>query len=123
MRSKLRPIKGTRRRGISPEAELFTGDELRESEKDMAENVMIVDLLRNDLSRVCRAGTVEVPELCRVEVYQTVQHLVSEVRGTLNEDADVWDLLRAAFPGGSITGAPKVRAMEVIARAGTDGAG
>ncbi len=110
-----RPIKGTRRRQAIPEADLFTGDELRESEKDMAENVMIVDLLRNDLSKVCRPGSVRVPELCVVETYETVQHLVSEVRGELRAGASGWDLLRAAFPGGSITGAPKVRAMEIIA--------
>ncbi|MBW3541460.1 MAG: aminodeoxychorismate synthase component I [Planctomycetes bacterium] len=110
-----RPIKGTRRRGFRPEADLFTRDELRESEKDTAENVMIVDLLRNDLSRVCRPGSVRVPRLCAVETYETVQHLVSEVRGTLMAGRDVWDLLAAAFPGGSITGAPKVRAMEIIA--------
>lgn len=110
-----RPIKGTRRRQSIPEADLFTGDELRESEKDLAENVMIVDLLRNDLSRVCRPGSIRVPELCVVETYETVQHLVSEVRGQLQAGATGWDLLQAAFPGGSITGAPKVRAMEIIA--------
>jgi para-aminobenzoate synthetase component 1 len=110
-----RPIKGTRRRRHLPEADLFTRDELRESEKDRAENVMIVDLLRNDLSRVCQPGSIRVPELCRVETYETVQHLVSEVRGRLRTGCDVWDLLRATFPGGSITGAPKVRAMEIIA--------
>ena len=110
-----RPIKGTRRRGHSPEAELFTGDELRESSKEMAENVMIVDLLRNDLSRVCEAGSVSAAELCRVETYATVQHLVSVIRGRLREECSVWDLLTATFPGGSITGAPKVRAMEIIA--------
>lgn len=110
-----RPIKGTRRRPSGPEADLFTQDELRGSEKDMAENVMIVDLLRNDLSRVCRAGTVRVPQLCQIESYRTVQHLVSEVRGELRDGASPWDLFRATFPGGSITGAPKVRAMEVIA--------
>jgi para-aminobenzoate synthetase component I len=110
-----RPIKGTRRRRIEPEADLYTRDELRESEKDQAENVMIVDLLRNDLSRVCAPGTVRVPQLCAVETYETVQHLVSEIRGRLAPSHDVWDLLRAAFPGGSITGAPKVRAMEIIA--------
>ncbi|MBI3866133.1 MAG: anthranilate synthase component I family protein [Planctomycetia bacterium] len=109
-----RPIKGTRRRRSGPEADLFTRDELRESDKDQAENVMIVDLLRNDLSRVCAAGTVRVPELCRVESYETVQHLVSEVRGKLQPGRTAWDLLRAVFPGGSITGAPKVRAMEII---------
>jgi para-aminobenzoate synthetase component 1 len=110
-----RPIKGTRRRRASPEADLFTADELRESEKDQAENVMIVDLLRNDLSRVCAAGTIRVPALCRVESYETVQHLFSEIRGQLPPGRSAWDLFRAAFPGGSITGAPKVRAMEIIA--------
>jgi len=109
-----RPIKGTRRRKPGPEADLFTRDELRESEKDRAENVMIVDLLRNDLSRVCRPGSIRVPHLCSVETYETVQHLVSEVRGELEAGRTAWDLLAAAFPGGSITGAPKVRAMEII---------
>ncbi len=110
-----RPIKGTRRRPPTPEADLFTRDELRESQKDQAENVMIVDLLRNDLSRVCAPGSIRVPQLCGVETYETVQHLVSEVRGRLEEERTVWDLWRAVFPGGSITGAPKVRAMEIIA--------
>jgi para-aminobenzoate synthetase component 1 len=110
-----RPIKGTRQRRRGPEADLFTRDELRESEKDQAENVMIVDLLRNDLSRVCSPGSIRVPELCRVEIYETVQHLVSEIRGRLQPGRTAWDLFRAAFPGGSITGAPKVRAMEIIA--------
>ncbi len=115
-----RPIKGTRRRGSHPEADLFTKDSLRESEKDQSENVMIVDLLRNDLSKVCSPGSIRVPQLLAVETYETVQHLVSVVRGTLDRDAsgrrlDAWDLLTAVFPGGSITGAPKVRAMEVIA--------
>lgn len=112
-----RPIKGTRQRRAAPEADLFTRDELRESEKDVAENVMIVDLLRNDLSRVCDPGSISVPQLCTVETYETVQHLVSEIRGTLSGDAhaDAWALLAATFPGGSITGAPKVRAMEIIA--------
>jgi len=110
-----RPIKGTRRRrAATPEADLFTRDELRESEKDQAENVMIVDLLRNDLSRVCAPGSIRVPELCRVETYETVQHLVSEVRGKLNTGQTAWELFRAVFPGGSITGAPKVRSMEII---------
>lgn len=110
-----RPIKGTRRRGLVPEADLYTRDELRESEKDQAENVMIVDLLRNDLSRVCEPGSIRVPQLCRVETYETVQHLVSEVRGRLQAGRSAWDLFPAAFPGGSITGAPKVRAMQIIA--------
>jgi para-aminobenzoate synthetase component I len=110
-----RPIKGTRRRAPAPEADLFTRDELRESRKDQAENVMIVDLLRNDLSRVCAPGSIRVPQLCAVETYETVQHLVSQVRGRLDETRTLWDLWRAVFPGGSITGAPKVRAMEIIA--------
>ncbi len=110
-----RPIKGTRRRIARPEADLFAGDELLQSEKDNAENVMIVDLLRNDLSRVCTPESVTVSELCRLETYEFVQHLVSVVRGRLRDDATLIDLLRGAFPGGSITGAPKVRAMEIIA--------
>ncbi|MCR9197212.1 MAG: aminodeoxychorismate synthase component I [Planctomycetaceae bacterium] len=110
-----RPIKGTRRRHRSPIADLFTGDELSASEKDRAENVMIVDLLRNDLSRVCRPGSVKVTGVCEIEVFETVQHLVSTVVGQLGEGRDVWDLCAAAIPGGSITGAPKIRAMEIIA--------
>jgi para-aminobenzoate synthetase component 1 len=110
-----RPIKGTRRRTAWPEADLFAGDELRQSEKDRAENVMIVDLLRNDLSRVCLPESVRVSQLCQIEVYEYVQHLVSAVRGTLRPGLGPLDLVRAAFPGGSITGAPKVRAMEIIA--------
>ncbi len=110
-----RPIKGTRRRTSRPEADLFAGDELRGSEKDRAENVMIVDLLRNDLSRVCAPESVVVTQLCRLEVYQYVQHLVSAVRGRLRDEFGSIDLLKAAFPGGSVTGAPKIRAMEIIA--------
>ena len=115
-----RPIKGTRRRRHLPEADLYTEDELRESEKDQAENVMIVDLLRNDLSKVCAPGSIRVPKLCAVETYETVQHLVSVIRGSMDYDQsgrsrDAWDLLQATFPGGSITGAPKVRAMQIIA--------
>ena len=110
-----RPIKGTRSRGYTAEEDVYRRVVLSESAKDQSENVMIVDLLRNDLSRVCRPGTVDVPRLFELERHPTVHHLVSEVRGTLREDADACDLLRAAFPGGSITGAPKVRAMEIIA--------
>lgn len=110
-----RPIKGTRQRTRWPEADLFAGDELRESEKDRAENVMIVDLLRNDLARVCRPESVRVTQLCELESYEYVQHLVSAVRGTLRAECRPLDVLRAAFPGGSISGAPKVRAMEIIA--------
>lgn len=110
-----RPIKGTRGRSGQPEADLFAGDALQLSEKDRAENVMIVDLLRNDLSRVCKPDSVHVTKLCEVETYATVKHLVSTVRGTLQKGASPFDLLRACFPGGSITGAPKIRAMEIIA--------
>lgn len=110
-----RPIKGTRRRHTNPLTDLLVAEELHESVKDLAENRMIVDLLRNDLSRVCRSGSIRVPQLCEVETYETVQHLVSVVQGQLREGLDAWDLLKATFPGGSITGAPKVRAMEIIA--------
>jgi para-aminobenzoate synthetase component 1 len=110
-----RPIKGTRRRSHWPEADLFTGDELLESEKDRAENVMIVDLLRNDLSQICAADSVRVTQLCGLESYQFVQHLVSVVQGRLSPGRTALDAIRCAFPGGSITGAPKVRAMEIIA--------
>ncbi len=110
-----RPIKGTRPRGRTPEEDEARAEELLASAKDRAENVMIVDLLRNDLGRVCRFGSVRVPAVCRLETYRYVHHLVSEVRGRLREGLGPIDLLRAAFPGGSVTGAPKVRAMEIIA--------
>jgi para-aminobenzoate synthetase component 1 len=110
-----RPIKGTRPRGLGPMHDAALGRALAESEKDRAENVMIVDLLRNDLSRVCRPGSVRVPELFALEQHPTVHHLVSTVIGELAPGRDATDLIRATFPGGSITGAPKVRAMEIIA--------
>jgi para-aminobenzoate synthetase component 1 len=110
-----RPIKGTMPRGFGPEHDGALGQALSESAKDRAENLMIVDLMRNDLSRVCSPGTVRVPELFALEHYTTVHHLVSTVVGELAPGRDALDLLRAAFPGGSITGAPKVRAMEIIA--------
>ena len=110
-----RPIKGTRPRGLGPMHDALLGQVLAESDKDRAENVMIVDLLRNDLSRVCRPGSVRVPELFSLEHHPTVHHLVSTVVGELEPDADAVALVRATFPGGSITGAPKVRAMEIIA--------
>lgn len=110
-----RPIKGTRRRQLSPVADLLVGEALKSSVKDRAENVMIVDLLRNDLSRVCEIGSVNVTGVCELEVFETVQHLVSTVVGQLRADCDVWDLCAATLPGGSITGAPKIRAMQIIA--------
>jgi para-aminobenzoate synthetase component 1 len=109
------PIKGTRPRGATPEEDEHQKRALLNSAKDRAENVMIVDLVRNDLGRVCDYGSVHVEALCRLESYRTVHHLVSEVRGRLRPDKGPVDLLRAAFPGGSVTGAPKVRAMEIIA--------
>ncbi|QFR32764.1 aminodeoxychorismate synthase component I [Ancylobacter sp. TS-1] len=109
-----RPIKGTVPRSVEPTLDAFRGRELTASEKDRAENVMIVDLLRNDLSRVCRPGTVKVPRLCGLETYANVHHLVSVVTGELAQGRDGLDLIAASFPGGSITGAPKIRAMEII---------
>jgi para-aminobenzoate synthetase component 1 len=110
-----RPIKGTRPRGVGPEHDAALAQALAESAKDRAENLMIVDLMRNDLSRVCAPRTVRVSELFSLERYATVHHLVSTVVGQLEAGHDALHLLRAAFPGGSITGAPKLRAMEIIA--------
>jgi len=108
------PIKGTRPRGRTQAEDRALARELLASAKDRAENVMIVDVLRNDLGRVCRPGSVRVPRLCRLERTAAVQHLVSTVTGRLDPGRDPFDLLAAAFPGGSITGAPKIRAMELL---------
>jgi para-aminobenzoate synthetase component 1 len=109
-----RPIKGTRPRSEDVEEDRRLADELRNSEKDRAENLMIVDLLRNDLGKSCIPGSVKTTEMFSVESFPTVHHLVSTVRGRLAEEYDAIDLLRGCFPGGSITGAPKVRAMQII---------
>lgn len=109
-----RPIKGTRPRGATPEEDKANLIELRDSAKDHSELLMIVDLERNDLSRVCMPGSVAVTDHFAIEPYATVFHLVSTIEGRLSEDKDAFDLVRAAFPGGSITGAPKIRAMEII---------
>jgi para-aminobenzoate synthetase component 1 len=109
-----RPIKGTRKRGATPREDRMMRDALSSSEKDRSELLMIVDLLRNDLSRVCRTGSVKVTEHFAIEAYATVFHLVTSIVGQLEHGRDVCDLIEAAFPGGSITGAPKTRAMEII---------
>lgn len=109
-----RPIKGTRKRGSTPKEDAALRKELQNSRKDKSELLMIVDLERNDLSRVCIPGSVKVTELFAVEEYATVFHLVSNIEGELREGMTVMDLIEAAFPGGSITGAPKYRAMEII---------
>jgi para-aminobenzoate synthetase component 1 len=109
-----RPIKGTRPRGQTPETDAANAAQLLASAKDRSENLMIVDLLRNDLGRTCRIGSVRVPELFALESYPNVHHMVSSVTGELAQGKDCLDLLAGSFPGGSITGAPKIRAMQII---------
>ncbi|HBX58903.1 MAG TPA: aminodeoxychorismate synthase component I, partial [Methylophaga sp.] len=110
-----KPIKGTRPRDLhNAERDRMLARQLQDSLKDRAENVMIVDLLRNDLGKVCAPGSISVPSPFALESFATVHHLVSTITGTLAEDQDAVSLLRACFPGGSITGAPKLRSMEII---------
>lgn len=109
-----RPIKGTRPRSQDPNIDQQTAIELVNSAKDKAENIMIVDLLRNDLSKVCHDHSVNVTQLCALETYEAVHHLTSAIQGILTEENTAIELLRATFPGGSVTGAPKIRAMEII---------
>lgn len=122
-RVETRPIKGTAPRSVLPEEDRAAARRLLRSEKDRAENLMIVDLLRNDLSRTCEPHSVATPKLCDLESFAGVHHLVSTVTGRMREGLDVVDLLAASFPGGSVTGAPKLRAMEVIARTEREGRG
>lgn len=109
------PIKGTRRRGETPSVDQALAEELAASEKDRAENLMIVDLLRNDLGRCCRTGSIRVEQLFELQTFRNVHHLVSTVTGELSDGVRPMELVRSCFPGGSITGAPKIRAMQIIA--------
>jgi anthranilate synthase component 1 len=113
-RAELRPIAGTRQRGENDEEDVRLEEELLADPKERAEHVMLVDLGRNDLGRVCRMGTVKVTELMAVERYSHVMHIVSNVQGELEEGKDAFDVVRATFPAGTLSGAPKVRAMEII---------
>ncbi|APX85548.1 aminodeoxychorismate synthase, component I [Methylorubrum extorquens] len=115
-----RPIKGTVARDPDPARDAEIAAALQANPKERAENIMIVDLLRNDLSRVCEPGSVRVPTLCGLESYAGIHHLVSVVTGTLREGSDALDLIQKTFPGGSITGAPKLRAMDIITEIETD---
>ena len=110
----LRPIAGTRPRGKDAEQDLILEKDLLKDPKEVAEHVMLIDLGRNDLGRVCKTGSVEVKELMVIEKYSHVMHIVSEIEGILKNNTDVWDLLKACFPAGTVTGAPKIRAMQLI---------
>lgn len=110
----VRPIAGTRRRGYSPEEDMDLEKELKNDPKERAEHIMLVDLGRNDLGRICKVGTVNVGELEVIERYSHVMHLVSQVSGELGDGKNVYDVIRATFPAGTLTGAPKIRAMEII---------
>ena len=110
----LRPIAGTRPRGKDAEQDLKFEKDLLKDPKELSEHVMLIDLGRNDLGRVCETGTVEVKDLMIIEKYSHVMHIVSEVEGILKSNTGVWDLLKACFPAGTVTGAPKIRAMQLI---------
>jgi len=109
-----RPIKGTIKRGLTREEDEKNKDYLLHDEKNRAELAMIVDLMRNDIGRVCKTGSINVKSFPELETYSSVHHLVSTITGELEEDKNIMDVLKATFPGGSITGAPKIRAMEII---------
>ena len=109
-----RPIAGTRKRGATEEEDRFLAEDLLADPKERAEHIMLVDLGRNDVGRVCRPGTVQVTELMVIEKYSHVMHIVSNVKGILRDDKDCFDALQACFPAGTVSGAPKVRAMQII---------
>jgi anthranilate synthase component I len=112
----IRPIAGTRRRGQTPAEDIVLEKELLADEKERAEHLMLVDLARNDIGRVCRFGSVKVPEMMVVERYSHVMHIVSQVEGQIAPDKTAYDLMRATFPAGTVSGAPKIRAMQIIAQ-------
>ena len=109
-----RPIKGSQKRSNNNRSDKIYADELKKSQKDISENLMIVDLMRNDLSRVCEPGSIKVTDFCKLESFAEIHHLVSVIIGKLKKENHASDLLRVCFPGGSITGTPKVRAMQII---------
>jgi anthranilate synthase component 1 len=114
LQATVRPIAGTRRRGQTPQEDHHLAEELLADPKELAEHIMLVDLGRNDLGRVCIQGSVRVDELMVIERYSHVMHIVSNVIGELAADKTAWDLLQACFPAGTVSGAPKIRAMEII---------
>jgi anthranilate synthase component 1 len=113
-RVEVRPIAGTRPRGHTEEADKLFEKDLLADPKELAEHIMLVDLGRNDIGRVCKYNSVEVEDLMVIERYSHVMHIVSNVIGTLDKDCDIYDVMRASFPAGTVSGAPKVRAMEII---------